>query len=194
MRQPITVRDCRLAKEIGVPARRVNEIVPGQRRISADTALRLARFFGTSERFWINLQSRYDLEMEKDCGRRQGTGPLPPPTRSYLLSSARASPDGRMCVSAAVVRRPRCGPVLGVCRGEHLVLLGGGRIPEVGGVASRCDPGGVAELVEAVVATSVHDLGVVAALPGDDAFLERAARRGWLCRCVLDGRRFRWRQ
>ena len=66
MRQPITVRDCRLAKEIGVPARRVNEIVPGQRRISADTALRLARFFGTSERFWINLQSRYDLEMEKD--------------------------------------------------------------------------------------------------------------------------------
>jgi antitoxin HigA-1 len=55
-----------LAKEIGVPARRVNEIVHGQRRISADTALRLARFFRTSERFWINLQSRYDLEMEKD--------------------------------------------------------------------------------------------------------------------------------
>jgi addiction module HigA family antidote len=55
-----------LAKEIGVPARRVNEIVHGQRRISADTALRLARFFGTSERFWINLQSRYDLEVEKD--------------------------------------------------------------------------------------------------------------------------------
>ena len=44
----MTVRDCRLAKEIGVPARRVNEIVHGQRRISADTALRLARFFGTS--------------------------------------------------------------------------------------------------------------------------------------------------
>src|ERR1700727_138451 len=71
------------------------------------------------------------------CGRRQGTGPLPPPTCSYLLSSARPSPDGRVCASAAVVRRPRCGPVLGVCRGEHLVLLGGGRIPEVGGVASR---------------------------------------------------------
>jgi antitoxin HigA-1 len=53
-------------KEIGVPARRVNEIVQGQRRISADTALRLARFFGTSERFWINLQSRNDLEVEKD--------------------------------------------------------------------------------------------------------------------------------
>ncbi|HEV8277191.1 MAG TPA: HigA family addiction module antitoxin [Streptosporangiaceae bacterium] len=56
----------KLAKEIGVPARRINEIVHGQRRISADTALRLARFFGTSERFWINLQARYDLEAEKD--------------------------------------------------------------------------------------------------------------------------------
>jgi plasmid maintenance system antidote protein VapI len=49
-----------------VPARRINEIVHGDRRISADTALRLARFFGTSERFWMNLQSRYDLEIEKD--------------------------------------------------------------------------------------------------------------------------------
>jgi len=48
-----------------VPARRINEIVHGQRRISADTALRLARFFGTSERFWINLKARYDLEAEK---------------------------------------------------------------------------------------------------------------------------------
>ncbi len=53
-----------LAKQIGVPARRINEIVHGQRRVSADTALRLARYFGTSERFWINLQSRYDLEIE----------------------------------------------------------------------------------------------------------------------------------
>src|SRR5262250_3324377 len=55
-----------LAKAIGVSARRINEIVHGQRRISADTALRLARFFGTSERFWIILQARYDLEHEKD--------------------------------------------------------------------------------------------------------------------------------
>ena len=55
-----------LAKELGVPARRINEIVHGQRRISADTALRLARYFGTSERFWMNLQARYDLEIEKD--------------------------------------------------------------------------------------------------------------------------------
>jgi plasmid maintenance system antidote protein VapI len=51
-----------LAKETSVPPRRINEIVRGQRAISADTALRLARYFGTSERFWSNLQVRYDLE------------------------------------------------------------------------------------------------------------------------------------
>src|SRR5262249_24409675 len=51
---------------IGVPPRRINEIVHGTRRITADTALRLARYFGTSERFWINLQARYDLEVERD--------------------------------------------------------------------------------------------------------------------------------
>jgi addiction module HigA family antidote len=48
------------------PARRINEIVHGQRRITADTALRLSRYFGTSERFWLNLQTRYDLEIEQD--------------------------------------------------------------------------------------------------------------------------------
>ncbi len=63
---PLAVSQYQMAKAIGVSARRINEIVHGQRRISADTALRLARFFGTSERFWINLQSRYDLEVEKD--------------------------------------------------------------------------------------------------------------------------------
>ena len=63
---PLAVSQYQLAKEIRVPARRINEIVHGQRRISADTALRRARFFGTSERFWINLQARYDLEVEKD--------------------------------------------------------------------------------------------------------------------------------
>src|SRR5436305_15063669 len=64
--KPLAVSQYKLAKEIGVPARRINEIVHGQRRISADTALRLARYFATSERFWINLQARYDLEVEKD--------------------------------------------------------------------------------------------------------------------------------
>jgi antitoxin HigA-1 len=55
-----------LAKAVNVPARRINEIVHGQRRITADTALRLSRYFGTSERFWLNLQTRYDLEIERD--------------------------------------------------------------------------------------------------------------------------------
>ncbi len=51
---------------IGVPPRRINEIVHGIRGISADTALRLARYFGTSARFWLNLQARFDLEVERD--------------------------------------------------------------------------------------------------------------------------------
>jgi addiction module HigA family antidote len=68
---PLGVSQYRLAKETSVPPRRINEIVRGSRAISADTALRLARYFGTSERFWLNLQARYDLEVEKDrLGRR----------------------------------------------------------------------------------------------------------------------------
>jgi addiction module HigA family antidote len=63
---PLGVTQHKLALAIGVPPRRVNEIVHGKRRISADTALRFARYFGTSERFWMNLQGRYDLEMERD--------------------------------------------------------------------------------------------------------------------------------
>jgi len=63
---PFGVTQHRLAVAIGVPPRRINEIVHGKRGISADTALRLARYFGTSERFWMNLQGRYDLERERD--------------------------------------------------------------------------------------------------------------------------------
>ena len=63
---PLGVSQYRLAKDICVPARRINEIVHGKRAISADTALRLSRYFGMSDRFWINLQSRYDIEIEKD--------------------------------------------------------------------------------------------------------------------------------
>ena len=63
---PLGVSQYRLAKETSVPPRRINEIVRGSRSISADTALRLARYFRTSERFWMNLQARYDLEVEKD--------------------------------------------------------------------------------------------------------------------------------
>ena len=64
--KPLNVSQYRLAKDINVPARRINEIVHGKRSVSADTALRLSRYFGLSERFWLNLQSRYDLETEKD--------------------------------------------------------------------------------------------------------------------------------
>jgi antitoxin HigA-1 len=64
--EPMGISQYRIARDINVPARRINEIVHGKRRISADTALRLSRFFGTSERFWINLQSRFDLEEQRD--------------------------------------------------------------------------------------------------------------------------------
>jgi len=64
--KPLGLSQYRLAKGLSVPARRINEIVLGVRSITADTALRLARFFGTSERFWLNLQSTYDLEVERD--------------------------------------------------------------------------------------------------------------------------------
>ncbi len=64
--EPLGLTQYRLAKSLSVPARRINEIVHGKRAISADTALRLARFFGTSERFWLNLQTAYDLDVERD--------------------------------------------------------------------------------------------------------------------------------
>ena len=63
---PMGISQYRLAKDISVPPRRINEIVHGARAVTADTALRLSRYFGTSERFWINLQAHYDLEVEKD--------------------------------------------------------------------------------------------------------------------------------
>ena len=64
--EPLGITQHRLSLAIGVPPRRINEIVHGKRRISTDTALRLARYFATSERFWVNLQDRYDLEIERD--------------------------------------------------------------------------------------------------------------------------------
>lgn len=63
---PLGVSQYRLARAIDVPPRRINEIVHGKRGISADTALRLARYFATSERFWLNLQNRYDIEIERN--------------------------------------------------------------------------------------------------------------------------------
>ncbi len=64
--KPLKISEYRLAKDVSVHARRINQIVHGKRSVTADTALRLSRYFGTSERFWLNLQSRYDLEVEKD--------------------------------------------------------------------------------------------------------------------------------
>ena len=64
--QPLGLSQYRLAKGLSVPPRRINEIVLGKRSVSADTALRLARFFGTSDRFWLNLQTAYDLDVERD--------------------------------------------------------------------------------------------------------------------------------
>lgn len=64
---PLGITQNRLAVAIGVPPRRINEIVHGLRRITADTALRLAKYFGTSAQFWINLQSHYDLEIEAEA-------------------------------------------------------------------------------------------------------------------------------
>lgn len=64
--EPLELSQYRLAHSISVPARRINEIVHGKRAVTADTALRLARFFGNSEQFWLNLQTRHDLEVERD--------------------------------------------------------------------------------------------------------------------------------
>jgi addiction module HigA family antidote len=78
--EPLDVTQHRLAVSIGVPPRRINEIVHGKRRITADTALRLARYFGTTDRFWLNLQTRYDLEVERDrlAGELEAIHPLQP--------------------------------------------------------------------------------------------------------------------
>ena len=64
--KPMDISQYRLAKAVSVPARRINEIVHGKRSVTADTALRLSMFFGMSDRFWLNLQTKYDLEVEKD--------------------------------------------------------------------------------------------------------------------------------
>ena len=64
--KPMKISQYRLAKDISVPPRRINEIIHGTRSVSTDTALRLSRYFGLSERFWLNVQTRYDIETEKD--------------------------------------------------------------------------------------------------------------------------------
>jgi addiction module HigA family antidote len=82
--KPMGLSQYALAKDINVPARRINEIVHGDRSISADTALRLSRYFGMSENFWMNLQTRYDLEIQKD----QLDGRLEHEVRVYAATHA----------------------------------------------------------------------------------------------------------
>ncbi len=64
--KPLGLSQYRVAKDISVPPRRINEIVHGKRSVTADTALRLSKYFGMSERFWLNLQTAYDLDVERD--------------------------------------------------------------------------------------------------------------------------------
>ncbi len=72
--EPLGLSQYRVAVDISVPPRRINEIVHGKRAISADTSLRLARYFGTTDRFWLNLQTHYDLELQRDrLGQRLET-------------------------------------------------------------------------------------------------------------------------
>ena len=95
--KPMNISQYRLAKDISVPARRINEIVQGKRAISADTALRLSRYFGLSERFWMNLQARYDLEAEKD----RLAGRLEREVRAYAVGECNVMHCRRcnLCVS-----------------------------------------------------------------------------------------------
>jgi addiction module HigA family antidote len=77
--EPLGISQNRLAREIGVPPRRINEIVLGKRSVTPDTALRLSRYFGTSSRFWLGLQMDYDLEeteREKSAEIRRHVRPL----------------------------------------------------------------------------------------------------------------------
>jgi addiction module HigA family antidote len=69
--KPKGITQYRLARDIGVPPRRINEIVKGQRSITADTALRLGRYFGIAPEFWLNLQTHYDLELEQERLRKR---------------------------------------------------------------------------------------------------------------------------
>jgi addiction module HigA family antidote len=96
--RPLEVTQYRLAKETKVPPRRINEIVQGHRAITADTALRLAKFFGTSEMFWLNLQARYDLDIQRaKLGSRLAS------VRSFaqLRQTAPASRTSRTVVATA---------------------------------------------------------------------------------------------
>lgn len=102
--KPLAISQYRLAKDISVPPRRVNEIVLRKRSISADTALRLSRFFGTSAEFWLNLQSQYDLDVETDrLGSRLDAEVIkftPRPPSSMPRSPVKSTHAAKRSVSA----------------------------------------------------------------------------------------------
>jgi antitoxin HigA-1 len=110
---PLGLTQYRLAKDTSVAARRINEIVKGERAITADTALRFAKYFGTSDLFWLNLQARYDLEVQKDrLGSRLEAEvhvlEQPPATRSKGMTQVRTTVAARpKAVRANMVRKAK---------------------------------------------------------------------------------------
>ena len=92
--KPLGISQYRLAKDTRVPARRVNEIVHGTRAITADTALRLARYFGTSPAFWMNLQTRYDLDVHSDRMGVRIERDIPGPDVSVTHREGKVEEDG----------------------------------------------------------------------------------------------------
>lgn len=87
--KPMGISQYRLAKDVSVPPRRINEIVLHKRSVTADTALRLGRYFGTSEQFWLNLQSEYDLDVERDRLGNRLEAEVVPFTRRVAASRQR---------------------------------------------------------------------------------------------------------
>ena len=111
---PLGITQYRLAKDTSVPARRINEIVKGERAISADTALRFAKYFGTSDLFWLNLQARYDLEVQRDrLGQRLETEvhvfQLPNAARFSAVSTKRRASvkEAHRTTRSALVRKTK---------------------------------------------------------------------------------------
>lgn len=110
---PLGLTQYRLAKDLSVPARRINEVVHGTRAISADTALRLGRYFGTSDRYWLNLQAAYDLDVARDrLGDRllREVAVRRPPTAGAATGSASRSAGPAAPGSARTGKADRCTP------------------------------------------------------------------------------------
>jgi addiction module HigA family antidote len=110
--KPLAISQYRLAKDISVPPRRVNEIVLRKRSVSADTALRLSRFFGTSAEFWLNLQTQYELDVETDrLGSRLEAEVVELRTRGSLLGSPVKAPRRRGSQRVSAKRRSKQRPL-----------------------------------------------------------------------------------